>query len=189
MPWLPLTSALSGSSPRERPSQTGISHVKVGGVMDLLVTGFVAGVLGTLAMDVLNNLAARTGVFLKIHVAMIGQMAVGWTHGRFRYGHPDEMEKVPNEMIYGYLAHFAIGVGLAVPFVFIWDLWVGGPASPAWAVLYGVATTAASFFFVYPSMGLGAFGSSSPERIKAFITPLANHFLYGVGLALGVLLV
>jgi uncharacterized membrane protein YeaQ/YmgE (transglycosylase-associated protein family) len=157
--------------------------------MDLLVIGFVAGVMGTLAMDLLNNLVARTGVFLKIDVAMIGRMAAGWTSGRFRYGHPDEMEQVPNEMLYGYLAHFGIGVGLALPFVFGWNLWVGEPTSPVWAVLYGVATTAASFFFVYPSMGLGAFGRRSPERIKAFITPLANHLFYGVGLAVGVVLV
>ena len=157
--------------------------------MDLIMTGFVAGVLGTLAMDLLNNLVSRTGVFLKIDVAMIGRMAVGWTHGRFRYGHPDEMEQVPNEMIYGYLAHFAIGVGLAVPFVLGWDFLVGGPASPVWAVLYGVATTAASFFFAYPSMGLGVFGRRLPERTIAFITPLANHLFYGVGLAVGVVLV
>jgi len=157
--------------------------------MDLLVTGFVAGVLGTLAMDLLNNLVARTGVFLKIDVAMIGRMAAGWTQGRFRYGHPDEMEPVTNEMVYGYLAHFAIGVSFSIPFVLGWDLWVGGPASPLWAVLYGIATTTASFFFVYPSMGLGVFGRRSPERIKAFITPLANHFFYGVGLAVGIVLV
>jgi len=157
--------------------------------MDLLVTGFVAGVLGTLAMDLLNNLVARTGMFLKIDVAMIGRMAAGWTKGRFRYGHPDEMEPVTNEMVYGYLAHFGIGVSFSIPFILGWDLSVGGPASPLWAVLYGVTTTAASFFFVYPSMGLGAFGRRSPERIKAFITPLANHFFYGVGLAVGVVLI
>ena len=157
--------------------------------MNLVVTGFVAGVIGTLAMDSLNNIIARTGLFLKIDVAMIGRMAAGWTQGRFFYGHPDEMEQVSNEKIYGYLAHFAIGVSLAVPFVFGWDFWIEGPASPLWAVLYGVTTTTASFFFVYPSMGLGAFGRRSPERIKAFITPLANHFFYGVGLAVGVVLV
>ena len=157
--------------------------------MNLVVTGLVAGVIGTLAMDLLNNLVARTGVFLKIDVAMIGRMAVGWTRGRFRYGHPEEMEQVPNEIIYGYLAHFAIGVSLALPFILGWNFWIGGPVSPVWAVLYGVATTAASFFFVYPSMGLGVFGRRSHERIKAFITPLANHFFYGVGLAIGVVLI
>ena len=157
--------------------------------MDLLMTGIAAGVIGTLVMDILNDLAARTGLFLKIDVAMIGRMAAGWTRGRFRYGHPDEMEQLSNEMVYGYLAHFCIGVGFAVPFVFGWDHWVGLPVSSVWAVLYGVATTTASFFFVYPSMGLGVFGVRSPERFKAFVTPLANHLFYGVGLAAGMALV
>lgn len=157
--------------------------------MNLVVNGIIAGVLGTLAMDLLNNLAARTGMFLKIDVAMIGRMAAGWTRGRFRYGNPDEMEQVPNELIYGYFTHFAIGVSLAVPFVLVSHFLVGGSASPISAVFYGVTTTLASFFFVYPSMGLGVFGWRSPERIRAFITPLANHFFYGVGLAVGVVLV
>ncbi len=56
--------------------------------MDLFITGFVAGVIGTLAMDLLNNLVARTGVFLKIDVTMIGRMVAGWTRGRFSYRHP-----------------------------------------------------------------------------------------------------
>ena len=140
-------------------------------MMDLVIAGIVAGVLGTLAMDLLNNLIARTGMFLKIDVAMIGRMAAGWTHGQFRYGHPDEMAPVPNEMAYGYFVHVAIGVSLAIPFLLGWAFWVGGPVSPVWAVLYGVATTAASFFFVYPSMGLGVFGRRSPDRICIGVGP------------------
>ena len=157
--------------------------------MGLVVTGFVAGVLGTLAMDLLNILVARTGVLLKIDLGMIGRMVVGWAHGRFRYGHPGEMQQVANETLYGYIAHYIIGVGLAVPYVLGWDLVVGGPASPVWAVVYGVATTAASYFFVYPSMGLGVFGRRSPEGIRAPLSSLANHLFYGVGLAAGVALV
>ena len=120
---------------------------------------------------------------------MIGQMFAGWTRGPFRYEHPDEMEQVPNQMVYGYLAHLAIGVGIAVPFVLGWDLWLGRPVSPLWTVIYGVTTTAASFIFVHPSMSRGAFGRRSPERIKGFITPLTNHFFYGVGLAIDVIVI
>jgi uncharacterized membrane protein YeaQ/YmgE (transglycosylase-associated protein family) len=156
--------------------------------MDIAVTGIVAGVLGTLAMDSLNLLFARTGMLSKIDVGMIGRMVVGWAHGRFRYGHPGEMQQVANETLYGYIAHYMIGVGLAVPYVLGWDLVVGGPASPAWSVVYGVATTAASYFFVYPSMGLGLFGRRSPEGVRAVCSPLANHLFYGVGLAAGVAL-
>jgi uncharacterized membrane protein YeaQ/YmgE (transglycosylase-associated protein family) len=157
--------------------------------MDLIVTGVVAGVVGTLAMDALNLLFARTGMLSKIEVGMIGRMGVGWAHGRFRYRHPSEMEQVANEKLYGYVTHYAIGVGLAVPYVLGWDLLVGGPASPAWALAYGVATTVASYFFVYPSVGLGVCGRRSPEGIKAPLSSLANHLFYGVGLAVGIALV
>ena len=157
--------------------------------MDLVVTGVVAGVLGTLVMDSLNHLFARTGMISKIDVGMIGRMAVGWAHGRFRYRSPSEMEQVANEKLYGYITHYTIGVGLAVPYVLGWDLLVGGPASPVWALAYGVATTVASYFFVFPSMGLGVFGRRSPEGIRAPLSSLANHLFYGVGIAVAVALV
>jgi hypothetical protein len=157
--------------------------------MDLVVAGVVAGVLGTIVMDSLNLLFARAGMISRIDVGGIGRMAGGWARGRFWYGHPSEMEEIANEVPYGYVTHYAIGVGLAVPFVLGWDLLVGGPASPAWAVAYGVATTAASWFFVYPSMGFGVFGRRSPEGLRATLSSLANHLFYGLGIAVGVALV
>jgi len=156
--------------------------------MDLIVTGIIAGVLGTLAMDILNYLFSRTGMISKIDVGMIGRLSAGWTRGRFYYRHPGEMEQIPNERLYGYVTHYAIGVGLAVPYVLGWDLLVGGPASPVWALAYGVATTVASHFYVLPSMGLGVFGRRSPEGIKGPLSPLANHLFYGVGIAVAVTL-
>ena len=156
--------------------------------MALIVTGVVAGVLGTLVMDSLYHLFARTGMILKIDVRMIGRMSAGWVRGRFRYRHPGEMEPVANELLYGYIAHHTIGVGFAVIYMLGWGLLVGGPASPVWALVYGFATTVASLFFVYPSMGLGVFGRRSPEGIKAPLSSLANHLFFGVGMAVGVAL-
>jgi uncharacterized membrane protein YeaQ/YmgE (transglycosylase-associated protein family) len=156
--------------------------------MGLIVTGVVAGVLGTVVMDSLNHLFARTGMLSKIDMGMIGRMSAGWARGRFRYRHPGEMEQVANEMLYGYITHYAIGVGLAVTYVLGWDLLVGGPSSPLWALAYGVATTVASHFFVFPSMGLGVFGRRSPEGIRSPLSSLANHLFYGVGMAIAVVL-
>jgi hypothetical protein len=154
--------------------------------MDLIVTGILAGLLGTLLMDSLNHLFARYGIILKIDVRMIGRMFAGWADGRFRYRHPSEMQQVPNEKLYGYITHYAIGVGLAIPFVLGWAIFVGGPLSPVWALIYGVATTVASVFLVYPSMGLGLFGWRSPEGIRAPLSSLANHFFFGLGMAVAV---
>lgn len=157
--------------------------------MNFIYTGVLAGVLGTLAMDVLNHLLTRAGVLLKIDVAMIGRMSAGWARGRFCYRHPDEMEPDAHERIYGYITHYAIGVGFALIYVFGWGLLIGGPVSPIWALPYGFATTVASLFFVYPSMGLGVFGRRSPEPVKSFFSPMANHLFYGMGMAVAVALV
>jgi len=157
--------------------------------MDLVIAGVVAGVLGTLVMDLGNLLLARAKIISKIDVGMIGRMAAGWARGRFRYGHPSEMEEVPNEVFLGYATHLGIGVSLAVPYVLGSNLLIGGPVSPIWAIPYGVATTVASWFFVYPSMGFGVFGMRSPEGLRAPLSSLANHLFYGVGIAVGISLV
>ena len=156
--------------------------------MVLFLTGVAAGVFGTLAMDSLNHLFSRTGIILKIDIAMIGRMSAGWGKGRFRYSQPGEMEPVDNDLFYGLITHYAIGVTLALPYVLGWYLLVGGPTSPVWALVYGVATTVASWFLVYPSMGMGVFGRHSPEGIKAALSPLANHLFFGVGMAVAVAL-
>ena len=145
--------------------------------------------LGTFVMDSMNHLFARTGMISKIDMRMIGRMSVGWARGKFRYRHPGEMEQVANDMLYGYITHYTIGVGLAITYVLGWDLLIGGPASAVWALAFGLATTAASLFFVYPSMGLGVFGRRSPEGIRNSLSSLANHLFYGMGMAAAVALV
>jgi uncharacterized membrane protein YeaQ/YmgE (transglycosylase-associated protein family) len=154
--------------------------------MNLIVTAVVAGILGTMVMDFLNHLFARTGMISKIEMGMLGRMSAGWARGRFRYNHPGEMEQVAHEKLYGHITHYIIGVGLAATYVLVWDLLVGGPASPVWGLAYGIATTAAPYFFVLPSMGLGVLGRRSPEGIKVPLSSLANHLFYGVGLAIGI---
>lgn len=156
--------------------------------MDLIVKGVITGVLGTLVMDALNHLFARTGILLKIDVATIGRMSAGWARGRFCYRHPDEMRRVAQERIYGYITHYAIGVGFALVYVLSWDLLVDGPASPVWALAYGFATTIVSLFYVYPSMGLGVCGRRSQDTIRSFFSPLANHLFFGMGMAIAVAL-
>jgi hypothetical protein len=156
--------------------------------VSLIVTGVAAGVLGTVMMDALNHLFSRIGMISKIDVGMIGRMTAGWARGRFRYSDPGQMRQLANERLQGYIAHYAIGLALAFSYVLGWDLLVGGPASAGWAFAYGIATTAASWFFVYPSMGLGLCGRSSPEGIKAPLSSLANHLFFGVGMAVAVAL-
>ncbi|MGD8319552.1 MAG: DUF2938 family protein [Gemmatimonadota bacterium] len=157
--------------------------------MDLVIAAVVAGVVGTAVMDLGNLLFARLGVISRVDLRILGRMARGWARGRFRYADPSEMEKIRHEAVYGAATHYCIGVGLAASYLLGWELLVGGRASPAFAVIYGIATTAASWFLVYPSMGFGVLGLRSPEGWKAALSSLSNHLFYGLGLAAGVVLV
>lgn len=157
--------------------------------MDLIVTTLIAGVVGTIMMDLFNYIFARSGIIGKIEVEMIGRMVLAWAQGRFRFGLAGELESVANEKMTGYITHYAVGVGLALPYLIGWNLLIGTPASTLWAIVYGVATTVASHFFVLPAMGLGVFGRKSSEGLKPAFSSLANHLFYGVGLALGIGLV
>ena len=156
--------------------------------MNLVAIGIVAGVLGTVSMDGLNRLVSSTGLIARIDVRTIGRMAAGWARGRFRYGDPRDMVAVENEVLLGFVTHYTIGIGLATPFVICWGVLLGRPVSPVWALAYGVGTTVASFFLVYPFMGLGVLGRRSPEGLKAPISSLANHLFFGIGMAAGVAL-
>jgi hypothetical protein len=92
-------------------------------------------------------------------------------------------------LLFGYVAHYGIGLVLAAIFVIGWDQFIGGTISPLWAVVYGFATTVISEFFVYPSMGLGICGRRSPDGIKASLSPLANHLFFGIGIAIAITVV
>ena len=157
--------------------------------MYLILIVLQVGVIATIVMDILNLIFARLGIISKIEVNMIGRMAAGWLKGRFFYKHPDEMEESAHEVLYGYIAHYMIGIALAVPYIFGWDILIGGNPSFIWAVIYGIATTAASWFYVYPAMGSGMLGLKSPEGFKPAFSSFANHLFYGIGLAVGVLLI
>ncbi|MFC1679286.1 DUF2938 family protein [Elusimicrobiota bacterium] len=145
--------------------------------------------LGTIAMDLLNWLCAWPGLITKIDAKMIGRMAVGWTRGRFCYSHPSEMDPASSEFLIGLCTHYAIGLAFAAFYVLGWELLVGGAASAVGALVYGVGTTAASWFFVYPVMGLGIFGLRSPDGMKAAYSSLANHLFFGIGMAAAVAIV
>lgn len=151
--------------------------------MHPIVSGVVAGVAGTVVMDVLNRLAAASGAIAKIDLPVLGRMAAGWARGRFRYADPGRLRPVARETLLGLAAHYGIGIALAVPFVLGWEPLVGGSASPWWALAWGIATTAASWFFVYPSLGLGICGRRAPDSPRPAVSSLANHVFYGLGLA------
>ncbi len=156
--------------------------------MEYVLTGIFIGILGTIVMDIGNVLLAKPGLIGRIDLRILGRMAAGWTRGRFIYGNPQDMRPVTREKLLGVLTHYGIGMGLSLAYVLGWELLTDKPLSATWTLIYGVGTTVASHFLVYPFMGLGVFGLKSPDGMRNMVSSLANHLFFGIGMALAVLL-
>jgi hypothetical protein len=89
----------------------------------------------------------------------------------------------------GWIAHYTIGVVLAVVFVvFISGNWLARPTVLP-ALIYGIATVVFPFFIMQPSLGLGVASSRTSNPTHARLKSLVTHSVFGVGLyvcALGV---
>ena len=89
--------------------------------------------------------------------------------------------------MHGRIAHYTIGVGLAVVFVvFMAGEWLARPTILP-ALLYGLATVAFPFFILQPSLGLGIASARTPHPAQARLKSLATHTVFGIGLYLSAL--
>ncbi|HMB69307.1 MAG TPA: DUF2938 family protein, partial [bacterium] len=152
--------------------------------MTALIAAVAAGLLATATMDAGNGLLVRAGLVPPIDHVMIGRVLRSWLRGRWIHPSPASVPAFPRERSFGYLAHYGIGVAFAIPFATLGRP-LGGAAAPLAAIAYGVATTAAAYLLLFPSMGLGLCGLRSSTGWRLPLSSLVNHAIYGGGLALG----
>ena len=149
----------------------------------------VIGIGATLVMDLWNLFLNRTFGISSLNYCLLGRWLRHMPEGRFRHANIAAASQKPFECTVGWLAHYTIGVVLAIGFV--------GLASGDWlerptllpALVYGIATVVFPFFIMQPSFGLGIAGSRTPNPAQARMKSLVTHIVFGVGLyvcALGV---
>ena len=86
------------------------------------------------------------------------------------------------ECLVGWLAHYTIGVLLAVTFVALVSReWLVRPTLLP-PLLYGIGTVVFPFFLLQPSFGLGIAASRTPNPPQARMKSLATHTIFGAGL-------
>lgn len=135
----------------------------------------------TLVMDVWLMILKRLGV-QTLNFAFIGRWVGHLFHGQFVHAAIGKAQPIPNELLLGWLVHYAVGVAFAGLLIAIFG--TSWAMSPTWApaVLVGVGTVAAPFFVMQPAMGSGIAGSKTPAPLKSRIRSVANHAVFGLGL-------
>ena len=154
------------------------------------ILGAIAiGIGATLVMDLWNLLLKRAFSILSLNYCLLGRWLCHMPEGRFRHASITAAHQKPFECTVGWIAHYTIGVVLAVAFVVLASgKWLARPTLLP-ALLYGIGTVVFPFFLMQPSLGLGIGASRTPNPTQARLKSLATHTVFGVGLylcALGV---
>lgn len=161
-------------------------------MLNNLITLYLAGLVGSIGMDLISPLASRLGFHTGVTMALIGRWFIDLFSGRFI--HPDIRNSAvhKNEVFVGWLFHYLIGGGAVALLLVPW-LWLSGttqlPDSPLPYLLFGLATSALPWLILMPSYGWGLFGQHAPAGCKPLIASPLNHLGYGIGIWAGVTLI
>jgi hypothetical protein len=154
------------------------------------IPGAIAIGLGaTLVMDLWNMFLKRTFNIPSLNYCLLGRWILHMPEGTFRHASITAAAQKPLECTVGRIAHYTIGVVLALVFVVLTSGdWLARPTLLP-ALLYGIGTVVFPFFIMQPSFGLGMAASRTPRPMQARLKSLVTHTVFGVGLyvcALGV---
>lgn len=149
----------------------------------------MVGVGATLAMDVWNAGLLRAFGIPSLNFCLLGRWVRHLEQGTVRHSRITASPPRAYECAVGWLAHYSIGVSLALGFALVAPRgWLNAPTL-APAVFYGVVTVVFPLFVLQPSLGLGVASSATPHPWRARFKSLATHLVFGVGLYLAALLV
>jgi hypothetical protein len=152
--------------------------------MDTVLSAIAIGIGATLVLDLWNLLLKRGFGLASLSYCLLGRWFRHLLQGTVRHASISAAPAQRFECPVGWIAHYSIGVALALVFV-AWRSgdWLARPTLLP-ALLYGLATVVFPFFIMQPSFGLGIAASRAPDPARARLKSLATHAVFGLGLYL-----
>ena len=147
------------------------------------ILGAVAiGIGATLVMDLWNLFLKRSFSIPSLNYCLLGRWLRHMPGGTLRHANITAAPQKPFECAVGRVAHYTIGVVLALVFVaLVSGDWLARPTVLP-ALLYGMGTVVFPFFIMQPSLGLGIAASRTPQPTQARLKSLMTHTVFGLGL-------
>ena len=119
-----------------------------------------------------------------LNFALLGRWVGHMARGKWRHERIGNARPVRGELLWGWIAHYAIGIAFAALLVLVNGTgWLAAPSLMP-ALLTGMATVAAPLFVMQPAMGNGIAFARTPTPLFNCLKSLVNHGLFGCGLYL-----
>ena len=149
-----------------------------------ILRAIAIGIGATLIMDLWNLFLKRALGVPSLNYCLLGRWVSHMPAGTFRHPSIAAAPPKPFECAVGWIAHYTIGITLALVLVILTSgEWLARPTLLV-ALLYGIGTVVFPFFVLQPSLGLGIAASRTPKPMQARLKSLVTHTVFGVGLYL-----
>jgi hypothetical protein len=152
-----------------------------------VLSAVAMGVGGSLLMDAWNLFLKRAFGIPSLNYCLLGRWFLHMPEGTFILSSIAAAPARRSECPVGWLAHYTIGVVLALGFLALAaGDWLARPTVLP-ALLYGIGTVVFPFFVLQPALGLGIASANAPRPAQARLKSLGTHVVFGVGLYLSAL--
>ena len=149
--------------------------------MDIII----AGITACLAMDIFQRFLLITTRQSSSNWAVVGRWAFNVLRTARLY-QPDieSADEIKGEHASGWVVHYAVGIFYAVVYAEFMqkDLLT---ASLSDGLLFGLFSVIIPWFFFLPVLGKGILAKHTPAPAKVCMLALANHCVFGLGMAGG----
>mgnify|MGYP001240509704 FL=1 len=150
----------------------------------LLISAILIGLGATLVFDMWGQWLKLAFNIPPSNICLVGRWVLYMPEGIFRHRKIAAAPRKSYECAAGWVAHYLIGVTLAIVFVAMaGNDWLQRPMLIP-AVAFGIVTVLAPFAILQPAFGLGFAASHTPNPAQARVRSLLNHVAFGVGIYL-----
>jgi hypothetical protein len=140
------------------------------------------GVGATLFMDLWNLLLRRAFGVRSLDYCLLGRWVAHMQDGACRHESIAAAQPRHGECALGWLAHYGIGVTLAVAFALLSAGESLARPAISTSLLFGWVTVALPFLILQPALGLGIASSKSASPARARMKSIGTHTIFGIGL-------
>ena len=149
--------------------------------MDIII----AGITACLAMDIFQRFLLITTGQPASNWAIVGRWAFNVLRTARLY-QPDieSADEIKGEHAFGWVVHYAVGIGYAFIYAEFMqrDLLTTRLSD---GLLFGFLSVIIPWFFFLPVLGKGIMAKHTPAPAKVCMLALANHCVFGLGMAGG----
>ena len=155
--------------------------------MELFIYAYIAGLVGSIFMDITESYLAQRGISSGVTIEDIGRWFLALQKGTMKHTNIQQSPQHKHEVLAGKLFHYFLaggGIALLYPMM-LFILGLNSDSSHIlYATIFGFVTNVFPWFWMMPSFGWGIAGVKSPHKSQTILAPTLSHIAYGLGLGI-----